>query len=139
MSLDSEIKDAQLHTFQKIFCLLSANCYRSFPQDHWQDTCCTQVLPTKSLFIYIILKTSSYKVTYLELSLKLNSSYYNTIGFISFQVFKIKRHRLPNSVTMQVPGYVPQQSAATCCMCFSLFLKHHVCQSSCHSELRECY
>lgn len=51
-----------------------------------------QVLPqTKSLFIYSILKMSSYEMTHLLSPLKSNSSYCNVISFISFWIFKIRR------------------------------------------------
>lgn len=76
---------------QKIFCLLSANCYTSSCKITGRILA-IQVLPqTKSLFIYIILKMSSYEMTYLLSPLKSNSSYCNVISFTSFQIFKIRR------------------------------------------------
>lgn len=76
----------------------------------------------------------SNEMTHLEPLLKSNSTHYNAIGLYIPSDFLKGKMALKS---LQVLGYMLFWRASTYSRSFFFFfIKYHICQSSCHSELK---
>lgn len=121
----------QLTIIQKILCLLSANCFMSSCKITGYIPA-LQVLQAKKLTHLYHLKNDTLRVTPQVRLQLLQCHWFYILSDLEKQTW------LPNGITIHVLAYILFQRTPTYCLSLSFFLKHHVCPSSCHLELREC-